>query len=103
MTKKIIGAALLAAAAFGTGAYAQSNDQGGSYGTYQQQPQQSYDSQAPQYYDYQGQQTTSPTYYQGEQGYNGQYEDHRGYEMRNRPNDYARDLKDGPMGTSPGS
>lgn len=101
MTRKIISAALLATAAFAGGAYAQSYDQGG--GSYQSTPTQQYDSQAPQYYNYQGDQASSPSYSQGEQGYNGQYVDHRGYEMHNRPNDYARDMKDGPMGTSPGS
>ncbi|NUU01962.1 hypothetical protein [Herbaspirillum robiniae] len=102
MTKKIIiSAALLAAAAFGSAAYAQSYDQGG-YG-YQTTPQQQYDSSAPQYYNYQGDQTTSPAYSQ-DQGQNGQYVDHSSTEMRaGQPNNYARDMKDGPMGTSPGS
>lgn len=102
MSKKIITAALLAGAAFATGAYAQSYDQGG-YGT-RSTPQQQYDSSTSQsqYYNYQGERTTSPSYSQ-EQGQNGQYVDHTPAEMGNRPNNYARDMKDGPMGTSPGS
>jgi hypothetical protein len=103
MSRKIISAALLAAAAFGSGAYAQSYNQG-SYG-YQSPPQQQYDSGSatPQYYNYQGDQTTSPASYSQTQGANGQYVDHAGFEMHGRPNNYARDLKDGPMGTSPGA
>ncbi|MBP0597697.1 hypothetical protein J8I26_06260 [Herbaspirillum sp. LeCh32-8] len=102
MSKKIITAALLAGAAFATGAYAQSYDQGG-YGA-RSAPQQQYDSTSSQtqYYNYQGEPTTSPSYSQ-EQGQNGQYVDHSNSEMRGRPNNYARDMKDGPMGTSPGS
>lgn len=101
MSKKIISAALLAAAAFSTGAYAQSYSQDGS--GYQSQPQQQYDSGTSQYYNYQGDQTSSPSSYQ-EQGQNGQYVDHSASEMRsNQPNNYARDIKDGPMGTSPGA
>lgn len=101
MSTKIITAALLASAALGTAAYAQSYDQGGA--TYPTQQQ--YDSSAQtQYYNYQGEQTTSPSYSQEQQGYNGQYVDHHAYEMRsNQPNVYARDAKDGPLGTSPGS
>ncbi|WDZ95066.1 hypothetical protein Herbaro_16450 [Herbaspirillum sp. WKF16] len=100
MSRKIITAALLASAAFAGAAYAQSYDQGGAA----YQTQQQYDSSAQtQYYNYQGDQTTPPSYSQ-EQGYNGQYVDHRASEMRaNQPDVYARDLKDGPMGTSPGS
>ncbi len=94
MTKTILSAAILASAAFATGAYAQSYDQGGS--GMQAPPQQ-------HYYNYQGEQTSSPAGYQ-ESGQNGQYVDHKGYEMPNgRPNNTARELKDGPMGTSPGA
>ncbi|KAF1047028.1 MAG: hypothetical protein GAK35_00825 [Herbaspirillum frisingense] len=101
MSKKIISAALLAAAAFSTGAYAQSYTQNGS--GYQTTPQQQYDSSAPQYYNYQGDQTSAPSSYQSE-GRNGEYVDHKGSEMpAGQPNNYARDLKDGPMGTSPGA
>ena len=103
MTKTILGAAILATAAFATGAYAQSYDQGNS--GMQSAPQQQYDSSPSQsqYYNYQGEQTGSPASYQ-ESGQNGRYVDHKGYEMPNgRPNNYARELKDGPMGTSPGA
>ena len=106
MTKTFLTAAVLAAATFATGAYAQSYDQGGS--GMQGRPQQQYDaspssSSSPQYYNYQGQQTSSPAGLQ-ESGQNGQYVDPKGYEVPNgRPNNYARELKDGPMGTSPGA
>lgn len=106
MTKTFLTAAVLAAATFAGGAYAQSYDQGGS--SLQGNPQQQYDSTSPaaspsQYYNYQGEQTTSPAALQ-ESGQNGQYVDHKSYEMPNgRPNNYARELKDGPLGTSPGA
>ena len=101
MSKKIISIALLAAAS-GTSAYAQTNSQDSNgYSGYQSAPQQQYDSSAPQYYNYQGEQTSSPSSYQDQ---NGQYIDHSASEMRgNQPNNFARDLKDGPMGTSPGA
>jgi hypothetical protein len=36
-----------------------------------------------------------------ESGENGRYVDHKSYEVPNgRPNNYARELKDGPLGTS---
>ncbi|MFJ3058851.1 hypothetical protein [Herbaspirillum sp. NPDC087042] len=103
MTKTILGAAILATATLASGAYAQSYDQGGT--GMQAPPQQQYDSSPaqPQYYNYQGEQTSPPAGYQ-ESGQNGQYMDHKGYEMPSgRPNNYARELKDGPMGTSPGA
>ncbi|ONN64922.1 hypothetical protein [Herbaspirillum sp. VT-16-41] len=108
MTKTFLTAAVLAAATFATGAYAQSYDQGGSgmQGTQQQQydaSPSSSSSSSPQYYNYQGQPTGSPAGMQ-ESGQNGQYVDPKGYEVPNgRPNNYARELKDGPMGTSPGA
>lgn len=105
MTKTFLTAAVLAAATFATGAYAQSYDQGGS--TMQGNPQQQYDSSSStsqsQYYNYQGDQTSSPAAMQ-ESGENGRYVDRKSYEVPNgRPNNYARELKDGPLGTSPGA
>ncbi|HZG18390.1 MAG TPA: hypothetical protein VE092_00105 [Herbaspirillum sp.] len=106
MTKTFLTAAVLAAATFATGAYAQSYDQGssGMQGTPQQQYNASPSSSSQsQYYNYQGEQTSSPAGLQ-ESGQNGQYVDPKGYEVPNgRPNNYARELKDGPMGTSPGA
>ncbi|NUT62034.1 hypothetical protein [Herbaspirillum sp. C9C3] len=103
MTKTFLTAAVLAAATFATGAYAQSYDQDGS--SMQASPQQQYDSTSSQsqYYNYQGDQTSSPAAMQ-ESGQNGQYIERKSYEVPNgRPNNYARELKDGPMGTSPGA
>lgn len=102
MTKTFLTAAVLAAATFATGAYAQSYDQGGS--SMQGAQQQQYDSSSQsQYYNYQGQQTTSPAAMQ-ESGQNGQYVDRKSYEVPNgQPNNYAREQKDGPLGTSPGA
>ncbi|MCA1324788.1 hypothetical protein [Herbaspirillum sp. alder98] len=98
MSKKIISVALLAAAAFSTGAYAQSY-QGGNDSSSPQQYQDS--SSTAQYYDYQGNQSSSPSNYQEQ---NGQYIDHTGRDTgSNKANPYAREMKDGPMGTSPGA
>ncbi|MBO9538011.1 hypothetical protein [Herbaspirillum sp.] len=103
MSRNIIRALLLATAACGAGAYAQSYDPGG-YGN-PPAPQQQYDSSAPQDYNSQGdpqsQQAAPPASYQDQ---NGQYVDHSSSETpSNQPNNYARDIKDGPLGTSPGS
>jgi len=99
MSKKIISVALLAAAALSTGAYAQSSYQGGYDSSAPQQYQDS--STSAQYYDYQGNQSSSPSYSQQQ---NGQYIDHTGRDTGpNKANPYARDMKDGPMGTSPGA
>jgi hypothetical protein len=66
--------------------------------------QQQYDSSSQsQYYNYQGQQTASPAAMQ-ESGQNGQYVDRKSYEVPSgQPNNYAREQKDGPLGTSPGA
>jgi len=100
MSKKIISVALLAAAAFSTGAYAQSSYQGG-YDSSAPQQQYQDSSTSAQYYDYQGNESSSPTSYQPQ---NGQYIDHTGRDTGpNKANPTARDMKDGPMGTSPGA
>ena len=101
MSKKIISVALLAAAALSTGAYAQSYQGGYDSSAPQQQYQDS--SSTAQYYDYQGNQSSSPSS-SNYQDQNGQYIDHTGRDTgTNKANPYARDLKDGPMGTSPGA
>lgn len=103
MTKTILSAAILATAALAGSAYAQSYGQDGGN---MQTPTQQYDSGSTQtqYYNTQGEPTSSPAASYQESGQNGQYVDHKGYEMPNgRPNNYARELKDGPMGTSPGA
>ncbi|BEV16865.1 hypothetical protein HBDW_36530 [Herbaspirillum sp. DW155] len=107
MTKTFLTATVLAATTFAGGAYAQSYDQ--SSGAMQGTPQQQYDaapsssSSSSQYYNYQGDQTSSPAAVQ-ESGQNGQYTDPKSYEVPNgRPNNYAREQKDGPLGTSPGA
>src|SRR4051812_39264325 len=100
MSKKIISVALLAAAALSTGAYAQSY-QGGYDSSSPQQQQYQDSSTSAQYYDYQGNESSSPSNYQQQ---NGQYIDHTGRDSGpNKANPYARDIKDGPMGTSPGA
>lgn len=98
--------ALVAAAAFSTGAFAQT--------AYPSQPtDNTYRAQPTQQY-YQGQSDGTYSGSAGTQSYsnssdpswtpqNGAYIEHTYQDSVGTANPYARDMKDGPMGTSPGS
>ncbi|MFL9925105.1 hypothetical protein PQR62_12585 [Herbaspirillum lusitanum] len=101
MSIKMI-SALVAAAAFSTGAFAQSTYTPTQSSDYSSQPSQSYQGQSDSGYS----SATGAPAYTADPAWmpqNGAYVDHDYQEVRGQPNSYARDMADGPMGTSPGS